>query len=72
MEFIHRALQVVPGGANGVALKSKLPNLAAYADKDGLRRDDRSKLRVIVAWGINLSHSLAGKFDSHRHKPVIK
>ena len=63
---------LVPGGANGVALKSKLPNVAAYADKDGLRRDDRSKLRVMVACGINLSHSFAGKFVSHRHKPVIK
>ena len=62
---------LVPGGAS-VALKSKLPNMAAYADKDGLRRDELSKFSVIIAWGINLSHSFAGKFVSHRYKPLIK
>ena len=39
-----------PGGAIGVLLKSKLPSNAAYADKDGLRRDDRKKMIVMLHW----------------------
>ena len=46
--------------------------MAAYADKEGLRRDDLSNLSVIVSCGINLSHSVAGDFVSQRHNPVIK
>ena len=63
---------LVPGGDSGVTLKSKLPYVAAYADKDGFRLDDLNKLIVMFAWGINLSHSFAGKFVSQIHKPVIK
>ena len=63
---------LVPGSANGIALKSKFLYMAAYADKEGLHRDDCSKLSVIVACGIHLSHSFAGTFVSHRHNPVIK
>ena len=63
---------LVPGGASGVALKSKLPYVAAYADKDGFRLDDLSKLIVMFALGISLSHSSAGKFVSQMNNPVIK
>ena len=62
----------VTGGSSGVALKSKLPYIAAYADKDGFRLDDLSKLIMMFAWGISLSYSLAGKFVSQMHNPVIK
>ena len=58
--------------ANGVALKLKFPYVAAYVDKEGLRRDDLSKFIVIVACGINLSHFVVGNFVSHRYNPVIK
>ena len=63
---------LVFGGASGFSLKSKLPYVAAYTDKEGFRLDDLSKFIVIVAWGISLSHSFAGKFVSHIHNPVIR
>ena len=53
---------LVPRGTNGITLKSMFPYVATYADKKRLRQDDRSNLSVIVACGINLSHSFAGKF----------
>ena len=62
---------LVPGDTIGVALKSKFPYVAAYADKEGFRLDDLSKFIVIVAWGINLSHSFPGKFVPHIHNLVI-
>ena len=63
---------LVPGGASGVTLKSKLVYVAAYADKDGFHLDDLSKFIVMVAWAISMSHSLAGKIVSQMHNPVIK
>ena len=38
----------MPGGARGVALKSKFPKRAAYADRDGFRLAERNKLSVIL------------------------
>ena len=46
-----KKMTLVPGGARGVRLKSKIPLSWASADKRGLMRDGRSKLRVSVAWG---------------------
>ena len=63
---------LVPGGTSGVALKSKLLYVVAYADKDRFRLDDLSKLIVVFAWGVSLSHSFAGNFVSQMHNPVIK
>ena len=62
----------VPGSASGVALKSKLPYVAEYADVDGFCLDDLSKLIVMFAWGISLPHSLARKFVSQMHNPVVE
>ena len=62
----------VPGGAIGVALKSKFPSSAAYADSDGFRRADRSRLIVILHFGSNLSHSLEGNLGSQVYKPAMK
>ena len=50
----------MPDGAWGILLKLKLPNRKVYADKFGLILELCSRLRVIIAWGNNLSHSAAG------------
>ena len=41
----------MPGGAKGVALKLNWPKIAACAEREGLRRAERRRLRVIMAWG---------------------
>ena len=63
---------LVPGGANGVVLKLKLPKNAAYADNEGFRLDDRNKFTVRLRWGRSRSHLLEGNFGSHVYNPVIK
>lgn len=60
----------VPGGASGVALKSKLPYRYACADSFGLTREVRSRFKVSEHCGINRSHSDTGKLGSHVAKPA--
>ena len=48
---------LVPGGARGVALKSKFPLMAAWSERLGFVQEDQSRLRVITAWGVRRSHS---------------
>ena len=62
---------LVPGGAIGVALKSKFPNNAAYAERDGFRLDDLNKLMGIIHCGRSQSHSLGGDFGSQVYNPAI-
>ena len=47
---------LVPGEARGVALKSKLPLMAAWAEMIGFVQEDWSRLRVITDWGMRRSH----------------
>ena len=63
---------LAPGDPIGVALKYKLLYVAAYIDTEGFHLDHLSKFIAIVAWGISLSHSFAGKFVSHMHNPFIR
>ena len=51
----------VPGGERGVALKSKLPLMAEWAERLGFVREDRSRLIVMTAWGMRRYHSWEGK-----------
>ena len=62
----------VPGGAIGVLLTSKLSSNAAYADNDGLHRNDCNKMIVILHWGRSQSHSLEGNFVSQVNRPATK
>ena len=55
---------MVPGGARGVALKSKLLFMAEWAERLGFVREERSRLRVMTAWGMIRSHSWDGKLGS--------
>ena len=48
---------LVPGGARGVALKSKFPLMAAWSERLGFVQEDQSRLRVITAWWVSRSHS---------------
>ena len=63
---------LVPGGAIGVALKSKIPCKAAYADKEGLRLADLKRFMVMLHCGISRSHSLAGTLGSHVCMPAMR
>ena len=63
---------LVSGGPRGVELKSKLPNIPAYADTDRFLLEDRSMLRVSEALDNRRSHSLTGNFGSHVHNPVMR
>ena len=65
-------ITLVPGGTIGVTLKLKLPCMYAYTDSFGFIRAERSSLRVILAWGINLSHSVRGKSGSVPTRPDLK
>ena len=60
----------MPGGANGVLVKSRSPLIYAYADNDGLIRDPRRRLRVIVAWAISKSHKPRGNAGSVEVRPA--
>ena len=62
----------VPGGANGVRLKSKAPNSCAWAESCGLMRDVRSRFRVMVDWGIRRHHKWVGKLGSVLASPAMK
>ena len=52
---------LVPGGANGVLLKLKIPNRKAFAERAGLVLEERRRLRVSSAWKSRRSHSPRGK-----------
>ena len=55
---------LVPGGASGVALQSKLPFMESWEERLGFVREERSILRVRTACGMIRSHSWDGKFGS--------
>ena len=61
---------LVPGGARGVALKSKLLFMAAWAGRIGFVREERIGLRVRTDWGIIRSHSCYGKLGSQEASPA--
>ena len=62
----------VPEGINGVTLKLNFPRSVVYDDINGLRREDRRKLIVITACGINSSQADAENIVSQEHKPAIE
>ena len=61
---------LVTGGARGVALKSKFPFMVAWAERLGLVREERSRLRVSNAWGMRQSHYWDGKLGSQEASPT--
>ena len=61
---------LVPVGARGVALNSKFPLMAALAERLGFVREERSRLRVITAWGMKWSHYWEGNLGSQEASPA--
>ena len=61
---------LVAGGARGVALKSKLPFIAAWEERLGYVREERSRLRVKTDWGMRCSHSWDVKSESQEASSV--
>ena len=55
---------LVPGGARGMALKSKLPFMAAWAERIGFVQEERSRLRMSIYWETRRYHSWDGKLGS--------
>ena len=43
---------LVLGGSKGVALESNFPLMTVWEEKFRFMREDRSRLRVIMAWGM--------------------
>ena len=56
---------LVLGGNNGLLMKTKPPNVAAFGDKEGFLLEKRRRLNVMVAWGSSQFHSDAGNTGSH-------
>ena len=63
---------LVPGGAIVVALKLNLPNISAYAEREGLRLADLNKLMVLLQCGRSRSHYLEGNFGSQVYNSGIR
>ena len=61
---------LVPGGARGVALKSKFLLMDAWAESLGFVREYRSRLIVITAWGMRRSHSWEGNLGLQEASPA--
>ena len=70
MEAASWTKTLVPGGARGVALKSKFTFMAAWAVRLGFVREERSRLRVRTAWGTRRYHSWDRKLGSQEASPA--
>jgi hypothetical protein len=62
----------VPGGANGVVLKSNGPNTCAYADNFLFSRELRRRLSVSVAWWSNWHQRCMGNCVLTVLRPAMK
>ena len=63
---------LVPGGANGVQLELKGPEIASHADSLGWRQEDQSRFRDIVHSGSRRYHSLIENCGSRLAMPARK
>ena len=70
LEAASRNKTLVPGGARGVALKSKLPFMAAWAEILGSVREEQSRLKVRTDWGMRRYHYWDGKLGSKEASPA--
>ena len=61
---------LVPGGARGVALMSKLPFMAAWKERLGFVKEELSRLRVRTSWGIKRYHYWYGKLGPQEASPA--
>ena len=61
---------LVPGVARVVALKSKLPFMAAWVERLGFVREEWSTLRARTAWGIRRPRYWDGKLGSKKAIPA--
>ena len=52
VEFYLWTKILVSGGKGGVALNSNFPLMTVWEEKFRFMREDRSRLRVIMAWGM--------------------
>ena len=62
----------MPGGANGVLLKSKTPSSTVCADSWGCWWEARSMFKVMVARSNKLQHRCMGNCESVLHRPEMK
>ena len=57
-------------GARGGVLKSKFLFMAVWSERLRFVQEDRSRLRVITAWGMRRSHYWEGKLGSQEASPA--
>ena len=62
----------MPSGVNGVELKSKLLKMAAWANNEGLQREDRRRLRMRISCGRIISQYTEVNVGSHAYRPEIR
>ena len=67
-----KMVALVPGGANGMRLKSCGPSRAWKAEILGWHRDVRNKFNASWASWTNRLHRVNGNFLSQMHNPEIK
>ena len=72
MVYLEWIGNIVPGGAGGVALKSRLQWIYAWADSLGFTIELRKGFRVMAAYGMRQSHSDARNLGSVIAKPDKK
>ena len=70
LEAVSWTKTLLPGGARGVVLKSKIPLMVAWAERLGFVREVQRRLRVITAWGMRRSHSWEEKLESQEVSPA--
>ena len=61
---------LMPGGARGLALKSKFPLMSTWAERIGFVREYQIRLRVITAWGMRRYHYWERKLGSQEASPA--
>ena len=61
---------LVPGVTRVVALNSKFPLMAVWAERIGFVEEYWSRLRVMTSWGMRRSHSWEEKFRLQEASPA--
>ena len=59
-------------GTMGVRLKSKVPNILSYVDRERFMRELHTKVSVISVYESHLSQNMIGKVASYRTNITIQ
>ena len=65
-------MNFVPGGVNDVALKLKFPKNSAWANNEGLKREDCRRFSVRTACGRIMSQYMEGNSGCQAHIAAMR